>query len=431
MAAPERAERLQHRQIDEHRRRDAERDHVRQRVELHAELAGGVEHARQLARRRGRTAPRRTGGRRRARTAPRAAATMPKKPNAMLARVTAFGMRCFACTADVCYRNSARQVASREDRARLSAHLRPDRAVPGGADAHRLSARATASRCCRSTPTSRPTIALLRPEPLARAARARRGAARASSSGAASLDHAGAARLPAAVARARRRAGRARRHRRGARGAQGSRRASSTPSDYERAVETIESALRLISAAHAPLDLDFTGYRTPFALTTPDEIAARRARRARSVRRLRGATMLAPRLRDARVDAIGIVGLLSRAAAAGLRLRAQAQAAAARGAPHRRRAGHHAAAHPPARARSGARARAVRQRGGVRGRARAARPVPRARREARRCAGCPTWCIAIRCSAPVRAGPRRRRSARAAGARLRRAAARPLLLAAR
>jgi hypothetical protein len=42
---------------------------------------------------------------------------------------------------------------------------------------------------------------------------------------------------------------------------------------YERAVETIESAQRLISAAHAPLDLTFSGYRTPFALTTPDEIA--------------------------------------------------------------------------------------------------------------------------------------------------------------
>jgi hypothetical protein len=42
---------------------------------------------------------------------------------------------------------------------------------------------------------------------------------------------------------------------------------------YERAVETIESAQRLISAAHAPLDLTFSGYRTPFALTTPEEIA--------------------------------------------------------------------------------------------------------------------------------------------------------------
>jgi hypothetical protein len=42
---------------------------------------------------------------------------------------------------------------------------------------------------------------------------------------------------------------------------------------YERAVETIESAQRLISAAYAPLDLTFSGYRTPFALTSLEEIA--------------------------------------------------------------------------------------------------------------------------------------------------------------
>jgi len=42
---------------------------------------------------------------------------------------------------------------------------------------------------------------------------------------------------------------------------------------YARAVDTIDAALRVISAAHAPLQLDFTGYRTPFAFTTPEEIA--------------------------------------------------------------------------------------------------------------------------------------------------------------
>ena len=43
--------------------------------------------------------------------------------------------------------------------------------------------------------------------------------------------------------------------------------------EYARAVDTIDAGLRVISAAHAPLQLDFTGYRTPFAFTTPEEIA--------------------------------------------------------------------------------------------------------------------------------------------------------------
>ena len=41
------------------------------------------------------------------------------------------------------------------------------------------------------------------------------------------------------------------------------------PELYARAVDTVDAALRVISAAYAPLQLDFTGYRTPFALTTP------------------------------------------------------------------------------------------------------------------------------------------------------------------
>jgi hypothetical protein len=44
------------------------------------------------------------------------------------------------------------------------------------------------------------------------------------------------------------------------------------PQAYAGAVATVESALRLISAAHAPLTLSFTGYRTPFSLLTADEI---------------------------------------------------------------------------------------------------------------------------------------------------------------
>jgi hypothetical protein len=43
---------------------------------------------------------------------------------------------------------------------------------------------------------------------------------------------------------------------------------------YDEAVETLESAARLVAAAHAPLELSFRGYRTPFGLLTPAEIRA-------------------------------------------------------------------------------------------------------------------------------------------------------------
>jgi len=74
---------------------------------------------------------------------------------------------------------------------------------------------------------------------------------------------------------------------------------------YARAVETIESALRLVSAAHAPLELSFSGYRTPFALTTPEEIAAD-AGEGRDPFHGYVVDELAPRLREAGVDAVGI-----------------------------------------------------------------------------------------------------------------------------
>jgi anaerobic magnesium-protoporphyrin IX monomethyl ester cyclase len=45
------------------------------------------------------------------------------------------------------------------------------------------------------------------------------------------------------------------------------------PELYARAADTVDAALRVLSAVHAPLQLDFTAYRTPFALTTPEEIA--------------------------------------------------------------------------------------------------------------------------------------------------------------
>ncbi len=45
-------------------------------------------------------------------------------------------------------------------------------------------------------------------------------------------------------------------------------------SDYETAVQTVQAGLNLIGAAYHPLSLDFTGYRTPFSLLTPEQIRA-------------------------------------------------------------------------------------------------------------------------------------------------------------
>ncbi|HZS36025.1 MAG TPA: radical SAM protein, partial [Polyangia bacterium] len=96
------------------------------------------------------------------------------------------------------------------------------------------------------------------------------------------------------------------------------------PERYQRATATIESALRLVSAAHAPLDLSFSGYRTPFALTTPDEIALD-ASEARDPFHAYVVDELAPRLRSAKVDAIGVSvcfpGQLQPAYAFGLKLK--------------------------------------------------------------------------------------------------------------
>lgn len=77
------------------------------------------------------------------------------------------------------------------------------------------------------------------------------------------------------------------------------------PDHYARAVDTVDAALRVVSAAYTPLRLDFTGYRTPFALLDPDEIA----RDAHPDRDPFDAYLrhdLAPRLRDGAVDVVGL-----------------------------------------------------------------------------------------------------------------------------
>jgi hypothetical protein len=77
------------------------------------------------------------------------------------------------------------------------------------------------------------------------------------------------------------------------------------PGRYADAVATVSASLRVIAAAHAPLQLDFSAYRTPFALTTPDEIA-RDADPERDPFDGYLTRELVPRLRRARMDAIGV-----------------------------------------------------------------------------------------------------------------------------
>ena len=63
--------------------------------------------------------------------------------------------------------------------------------------------------------------------------------------------------------------------------------------------------LRVISAAYTPLHLDFTGYRTPFALLDPDEIA-RDAQAERDPFDAYVRHDLAPRLRAQALDVVGL-----------------------------------------------------------------------------------------------------------------------------
>jgi hypothetical protein len=77
------------------------------------------------------------------------------------------------------------------------------------------------------------------------------------------------------------------------------------PDAYAQAVDTIDAALRVVSAAYHPLRLDFTAYRTPFSLLTPDEIA-RDAAPDRDPFDDYVCADLIPRLRAARADVIGL-----------------------------------------------------------------------------------------------------------------------------
>jgi hypothetical protein len=77
------------------------------------------------------------------------------------------------------------------------------------------------------------------------------------------------------------------------------------PDAYASAVATIDAALRVVSAAYHPLHLDFTAYRTPFGLTTMDEVERASGPEADPFHAY--VTFdLVPRLRAARCDVVGL-----------------------------------------------------------------------------------------------------------------------------
>ncbi|MBM4372199.1 MAG: B12-binding domain-containing radical SAM protein, partial [Deltaproteobacteria bacterium] len=77
------------------------------------------------------------------------------------------------------------------------------------------------------------------------------------------------------------------------------------PARYGAAADTLEAALRLVSAAHAPLELDLRSWRTPFAFLAPGEVKADAAPERNPFHPwLDG--VLCPRVEAARVGLVGI-----------------------------------------------------------------------------------------------------------------------------
>jgi hypothetical protein len=77
------------------------------------------------------------------------------------------------------------------------------------------------------------------------------------------------------------------------------------PDAYASAAATVDAALRVVSAVHHPLHLDFTAYRTPFGMTTLEEIE-RAARPENDPFYGYMHDTFIPRLRAAAVDVVGI-----------------------------------------------------------------------------------------------------------------------------
>lgn len=77
------------------------------------------------------------------------------------------------------------------------------------------------------------------------------------------------------------------------------------PDAYAAAVATVEAALRVVSATHHPLHLDFTAYRTPLGLTSLEEIERSASPELDPFHAYVHETLV-PRLRAARCDVIGL-----------------------------------------------------------------------------------------------------------------------------
>lgn len=74
---------------------------------------------------------------------------------------------------------------------------------------------------------------------------------------------------------------------------------------YDAAVETVEAALSVVSAVHHPLHLDFTAYRTPFGMTSLEEVERASAKEADPFHAWVEGTLV-PRLAALRPDVVGI-----------------------------------------------------------------------------------------------------------------------------
>lgn len=77
------------------------------------------------------------------------------------------------------------------------------------------------------------------------------------------------------------------------------------PDAYGAAVATVEAALRVVSATHFPLHLDFTAYRTPLGLTTMDEVEIASRPETDPFDDYVVNTLI-PRLREANVGLVGL-----------------------------------------------------------------------------------------------------------------------------